>query len=708
MDPKEKIIDELIRDISHIRNEHIRSLGIILKLTEIAAKNLSLNDFCKEIIEVVIQETDFDNASIMLYDEESDALRLIAASGNTSVIVIDYDQVEEINFNIRLSFSRDNSIAWKVFESQEPYFVEDVYTNPAFKKTETTVNISSLFCLPLGEKGVLNLSTSIPKKLSTYQKRDLIIISQLIQKLLSLNNFVERLRSSHLLIQSLIQGKKLDLRQISHKDIDNFWGLESALLCAPQGIALIEDNIITLVNPSLISLLNEKSELVGKDIHHTCLSHIFQSLLDEEQLDLIHQKEFQLNIHPDKIIFVEAFLHQLTRINATKKTYLLFLHDITHQKEITKKLIEFEKKEIFSELSSGFAHHFNNILAVLVANIEMAMRDTDLDTIKKRLRKLIEPIGYAQHLIKNIQLITSNPNIDVEDISVVTDVNALIDEIISITSVKWLDEAHKLGKTIEIEKDVKENAALKINPDHLRNVLVNLIINSVDAIQNNGKITVRFTTKDQMGIIDVIDNGIGISEDEIDKIFSPFYTTKGTKSSGLGLTVSKELVKGYGGDLVVKSKKNVGTTATVMIPIHNMKVDQTITFAVSDTTKKDKKDIKILYVDDEEGIVDTITEMFSLDGFNIVSTTSSQEAINIINEHSIDILITDLGMPVINGYELAHYCREKNPHCYTILATGWGHQVDEDYKSRGIDTVLPKPYKYNELKEKILNSGKLK
>ncbi len=704
MDPKEKIIDELVRDISHIRSEHVISFGIVLKLTEIATKNLSLKQFCDEIIDVIIKEKDFDNSSLMLYDDETDSLNLTSASGSSAIMMIELDDITQLNFNKKLFFSRDDSIAWKAFESQEPFFIEDVIDNPLFKKYDSIVQIGSLFCLPLGQKGVLNLSYSTSKKLSTYQKRDLIIIAQLIQKLLSLNSFVERLSSSHHLIQSLIEGKKLDLRQISQKDFENFWGLEAALLYAPQGIALIEDEIITLVNPSLINLLNEKSNFVGMNIHHTCLNHIYHSLLDSEESDFVHQKEFQLNIHPDKIIFVEAFLHLLLNSTTQKSSYLLFLHDITHQKEITKRLIELEKKEIFSELSNGFAHHFNNILAVVIANIEMSLRDTNIESIKKRLTKIIDPIGYAQNLIKNIQLISTQSYLDYNDNTYLTNSNEFLDEIISITSVKWLDEAFKSGKNIEFIRQYSDLKPVKIHPDHLRSVLINLIINAVDAIPKNGIITIKTYSQNDHAVFEIIDNGAGINHDELEKIFSPFYTTKGMKSSGLGLTVSKEIINGFAGELILESAKDVGTIARVILPYVKEIVEDKIKVIQQNDIELNK--IKILYVDDEEGIVETISEMFELDGFNIVTTSSSYQAIEIMNNTNIDILITDLGMPGMNGWEIASHCKKKNPDSYIILATGWGNQLENDFKSKGINCVLPKPYKYEQLKTLILESGK--
>jgi len=708
MDPKEKIIDELIQDISFIRNEHVKSLGIVLKLTEIATKNLTPLKFCEEIINVIINETEFDNASMLLYDEESDSLNLITASGNSSVMFVDEDEVKELDFNKKLSFSRDNTIAWKTFESQEPNFIEDVHKSDFFKKSDTMVQIGSLFCLPLGNKGVINLSNSSPTSLSSYQKRDLIIISQLIQKLISLNNFLDRLRSSHVLIQTLIEGKKLDIRQISQKDMDNFFGLESALLYAPQGIAIIEDNIITLVNPSLITLLNEKSNIVGMDISYTCLSHIYHSLRNEDESNIINQKEFQLNIHPDKIVFVEAFLHSLLYSSGKnqKKSFLLFLHDITHQKEITKRLIELEKKEIFSELSSGFAHHFNNILSIIIANIEMSLRDNDLSSIKNRLKKIIEPISYAQNLVRNIQIISAPNSQDFYTDNYVSSIEEFIDEIISITSFKWMDEAQKSGKNVIFLKEINEIFPLKINPDHLRNVLINLIINSVDALDKDGLITIKVYKKDNdNGIIEVVDNGCGIDKDDIAKIFSPFYTTMGMKSSGLGLTVSREIITGYNGDLIIESHKDIGTTAKVILPFFkDHPIEKKSNIVSENNIHKDL--VNILYVDDEEGIVDTISEMFELDGFRIISTSKSQKAIDIINEKNIDILVTDLGMPGINGWELAKSCREKNPASYIILATGWGNQIEDDYLSKGINYVLSKPYKYEQLKNIILSSGK--
>jgi CheY-like chemotaxis protein len=336
----------------------------------------------------------------------------------------------------------------------------------------------------------------------------------------------------------------------------------------------------------------------------------------------------------------------------------------------------------------------------------MCLRDNDISSIKNRLKKIVDPIGYAQNLVKNIQIISAPnyQNIYPEDnISIIDE---FIDEIISITSFKWMDEAHKSGKNISFFKKIKELSPLKIHPDHLRNVLINIILNSVDAIEKNGSITIMsYKYDDDNGVIEIVDNGCGIDPDDISKIFSPFYTTKGMKSSGLGLTVSREIIKGYGGKLFIESVKGHSTTAKVILPFLKDQAREKKFDMISETNISKNK-VNILYVDDEEGIVDTISEMFELDGFNIISISKSLNAIDIINEKNIDILITDLGMPDINGWDLAKYCREKNPDSYIILATGWGNQIEEDYLSKGINSILSKPYKYEQLKRILLSSGK--
>ena len=181
------------------------------------------------------------------------------------------------------------------------------------------------------------------------------------------------------------------------------------------------------------------------------------------------------------------------------------------------------------------------------------------------------------------------------------------------------------------------------------------------------------------------------------RIFDPFFTTKGIGNSGLGLSVSWSLIGRYGGDIQVKSKSGKGTTFTIKLA----RAEAVKSHAVA-KTGEGSSSYRLLLVEDEPEILNLLRDMLRLKGHRVVAMSDGEKALELIDSSQFDLVLTDLGMPVVSGWEIAKRAKAKNPKIPVVMITGWGAQYEDiDLASRGVDLMLAKPLSWDKLLSSI-------
>jgi CheY-like chemotaxis protein len=214
-----------------------------------------------------------------------------------------------------------------------------------------------------------------------------------------------------------------------------------------------------------------------------------------------------------------------------------------------------------------------------------------------------------------------------------------------------------------------------------------------------GTITIRSYEKGSNAVIEVEDSGIGMSKDIKKRIFDPYFTTKDIGNSGLGLSVSFGLIVQAKGRIDVDSKEGEGTIFRIVLPVSRK---QEVKIAPTEKILETQP-LRILAVDDEKQIVDLLSLMLKGLGHKVIGVTDGQEALNYIEKEEFDLVITDLGMPTTSGWDVAAKVKSTKPGVPVILITGWGAEYEsQDLKKAGIDAVLSKPFRLDEL-EKIIS-----
>ncbi|MGB9593159.1 MAG: response regulator, partial [Anaerolineae bacterium] len=197
--------------------------------------------------------------------------------------------------------------------------------------------------------------------------------------------------------------------------------------------------------------------------------------------------------------------------------------------------------------------------------------------------------------------------------------------------------------------------------------------------------------------------GIGIPEEFLNKLFTPFFTTKGGGNAGMGLSVAREIVARHGGTIRVESTVGKGSTFSVCLPIadyvqpHDFREELAMT-----EHARIQRSLSILVVEDEESIRRLLSSILGLEGHEVRTFRTASEGIAAFAERQADLVITDLGLPDQSGWEVARQIKAASAKTPVILITGWGVSAEvTEARRRGVDYILSKPFEFEELSELI-------
>lgn len=250
---------------------------------------------------------------------------------------------------------------------------------------------------------------------------------------------------------------------------------------------------------------------------------------------------------------------------------ILYIKDITERKRFEELMIRSERLRSLGEMAAGIAHDFNNVLGAILGRIQLIQmrlknkEDISLNMLEKELSIVESAANDGAYTIKKLLEFTKSKT--EENNFVPVDINKVIKETIELIKAKIIDDSEKKGIKIEVKAIEKEVPPIMGNPIELKEVFLNLILNSLEAMPEGGRIIFNTGRENGYVFIEISDDGIGIPEYIKDRIFEPFFTTKGIKSSGLGLSVSYGIINRHKGRIDVKSEVGRGTTFLIKFPV---------------------------------------------------------------------------------------------------------------------------------------------
>jgi len=276
-----------------------------------------------------------------------------------------------------------------------------------------------------------------------------------------------------------------------------------------------------------------------------------------------------------------------------------------------------------------------------------------------------------------------------------------------MTKPLWKSDPDMRGISVSLVRCLDPNCLIKGFEHDLFDAVVNLIKNAVEALRDGGKITVKtFTTLDEKAFLVVSDTGVGIPRENLTHLFEPFWTSKGYNGTGMGLAAAYGIVRRHGGEITIESGEGAGATVTVSLPC--AKEPRPAPASVPSSCSPSK--LRILAVDDQQPIVDLLRKALERHGQTVITALSGPKAMNLFKESPTDVVISDLGMPQMNGWEVGkaikEWCREKDiPKPRFIILTGWADQAGnrEQLEESGVDAVMEKPVEVKRLLEVVMD-----
>jgi signal transduction histidine kinase/CheY-like chemotaxis protein len=384
-------------------------------------------------------------------------------------------------------------------------------------------------------------------------------------------------------------------------------------------------------------------------------------------------------------------------------------HYIAEQERMRDQFSQMEKLSALGELASGVAHDFNNTLAGILGRAQLLQRMDDPEKLRRGLDIIIKTAEDGAKTVKRIQdFARQRRDHNFELVSI----DQILLDASEITRPRWKNCAEASNIHITLDLQIGSNALVMGDDSELREVLVNMVFNAIDAMPEGGTLTLSTQTAGEQVVIKVVDTGVGMYPEVRSRIFDPFFTTKGKTGLGLGLAVSFGIIRRHGGNIEVESQYGKGTEFRITLPVAKIAETQLIRreldvqpqepLALTITHAGELPPTRLLVVDDEDFVRDLLRDILEGEHCEVVLAEDGTEALALFCEREFDGVFTDVGMPGMSGWELAREIRQLNQGIPIAIITGWGELVgSNEQRAAGVDWVIAKPFTADRIAELV-------
>ena len=385
-------------------------------------------------------------------------------------------------------------------------------------------------------------------------------------------------------------------------------------------------------------------------------------------------------------------------------------------RQTQKAVLQQERLLALGQMASGIAHDINNAISPVALYTESLLEREpglspgargQLRTIQRAIDDVAQTVARMREFYR-----PREPRLTL----VPVDMNAIVQQVVDLTRARWSDMAQQRGIAIAMRTELAPDLPAIMGADNeIREALTNLIFNAVDAMPNGGPLTVRTRVAQQQGPpaeegavprfvqVEVIDSGIGMDEDTRRRCLEPFFSTKGERGTGLGLAMVYGAVQRHSADIEIESAVGQGTTMRLAFAIPaTPAVGAALPTAVSAVPR-----LRILVVDDDPLVLKSLRDALEGDGHSVATADGGQAGIDAFlaaraQGDPFPVVITDLGMPYVDGRKVSNVIKTAAPGTSVLLLTGWGQRlVAEGDIPPHVDRVLSKPPKLRELREAL-------
>ncbi|HVZ05426.1 hybrid sensor histidine kinase/response regulator [Hyphomicrobium sp.] len=495
---------------------------------------------------------------------------------------------------------------------------------------------------------------------------------------------------------------------------------------APFGIATLDgEGRIANCNPAFMRLVLDGSpaqDMLASDALCRTAEPEERSRIEANLAEVLagrgHVQPVEITAGEQKQFNCRVFMSPLAAVSGGAAA-ALYVIDATEQKKLEGRVAQAQKMEAVGNLAGGIAHDFNNVLTAIIGFSDLLLQThRPSDPAYKDIKNIQTAANRAAGLVANLLGFSRKQTQQVT----VVDLGELMTNSKALLKTS-IDERVELK--IQAERDLWY---VRADSDQLFNIVLNLVRNARDAMPSGGKITIRtrnvteresqkmsavagFKTGEYV-LLEVADTGTGMSPEVMAKIFEPFFTTKGVgKGTGLGLASVYGIVKQSGGFIQPESEVGKGTTFKIFLPRHVIE-DDDVEAARPQTIAAAKKELKatdltgtgrVLLVEDEVEVRQFAVRALKRQGYQVLEATDGLEALEIMaaNEGQVDIVVSDVVMPEMDGPTLFKELRKRNPAMKVIFVSGYPNEAFRESMGSDDFAFLPKPFSLPQLAAKV-------
>jgi len=371
-------------------------------------------------------------------------------------------------------------------------------------------------------------------------------------------------------------------------------------------------------------------------------------------------------------------------------------------------VLQQERLRALGQMASGIAHDINNALSPVSLYTE-SMLETEpnlsdrgrgyLETIQRAVDDVAQTVARMREFYRQREV-----QIELTPLQI----NLMAQQVVDLTRARWHDMPQQRGVVIRTLTELAPELPQIMGVEsEIREALTNLVFNAVDAMPEGGTLTLRTRhtnsdlRREEAVVIEIVDTGVGMDEDTRRRCLEPFFTTKGERGTGLGLAMVFGIVQRHNAEIEIESTPGAGTTVRLLFAVPAAVANASARPAVLEAAPR----LRLLLIDDDPMLLQSMRDALEVDGHTVITASGGKEGISIFRSaldrgENFAAVLTDLGMPHVDGRKVAAEVKEASPSTPVILVTGWGQRlIAEGDIPATVDRVISKPPKLREVRE---------